>query len=127
MKISQAFPSEYLKAADLDDQEITLRITAVKMGKVSDDGKMKPILYFEDQKQGLALNKTNATVIKKSYGEETDEWIGKDIVLYPATVEFKGDMVEAIRVRIIKPRTATRQEFKRASEPEYDEEGYPIK
>jgi hypothetical protein len=125
MKISSAFPSDYLKAADLDeDTPRTLKMQRIEFGvKIGDDE--KPILYFSGEPKGLVLNKTNANIIKKTYGEETDDWIGKDIVLYFAMVEFKGDMVEAIRVRA--PKTSPRREFKKPAEPDVDEEGYPIR
>ena len=124
MKISKAFPSDYLKAADLDDKPRTLKMQRVEMGKIGDD--TKPVLYFSGEEKGLVVNKTNANIITKIYGDDTDDWIGQDIILYPAMVEFKGDMVEAIRVRA--PKTGPRKEFQpKASQPEYDDDGYPIK
>ena len=124
MKISKAFPSDFLKAADLDDTPRNLKIQRVEFNvKIGDDE--KPVLYFSGEGKGLVLNKTNSNIITKIYGDETDEWIGKEIILYPAMVEFKGDMVEAIRVRA--PKTGPRREFQPKTEPEYDEDGYPIK
>ena len=134
MKVSDAFSSKYLKASDLDEQDITYRIRryaeAEKMG-ASDDADEKPVLYFDGEKKGLALNKTNATIIGRIHGQEMDDWVGKEITLYPTMVEFRGDMVEAIRVRLPEKKkvAAPRSEFKSKPvyEPEYDEEGYPIK
>ena len=123
--INKAFPSDYLKAADLDDTPRSLKMQRIEFGvKVGDDE--KPILYFSGEPKGLVLNKTNANIISKIYGTETDDWIGKEIILYNAMVEFKGDMVEAIRVRA--PKAGTKgPAVRKASEPEYDEDGYPVK
>lgn len=101
MKISGAFPSKYLKAADLDDKELNVIMQRVEMEDVGGEDK-KPVLYFKDQQKGVVLNKTNSRIIAKTFGDDTDDWGGKTITLYPAMVEFKGDMVEAIRVRVPK-------------------------
>lgn len=98
MKASAAFPSKYLRAADLQDQEHTVTMKAVEIERIGDDDP-KPVLYFTKGSKGMVLNKTNSKVIAKAYGDEMDEWEGKSIVLFPAMVEFKGDMVEAIRCR----------------------------
>ena len=102
MKISNAFPSKYLKAADLQDRQVKLTMQRVELEKIQDDDR-KPVLYFAKTEKGMVLNKTNSKVIANTYGDDTDEWEGKEVVLYPAMVDFRGDMVEAIRVRIPKP------------------------
>ncbi len=105
MKISAAFPSRYLKAADLQDKPITLIMSRVELENIGDD-ESKPVLYFTKTAKGLVLNKTNAKVIVAAHGDSTDEWEGKPITLFPAMVDFRGDTVEAIRVRIPKPAAA---------------------
>jgi len=101
MKVSNAFPSKYLKAADLGDRHIKLIMNRVELEDIGDDQK-KPVLYFTKAKKGLVLNKTNAKTIATAYGDDMDEWDGKEVILYPAMVDFRGDQVEAIRVRIAK-------------------------
>ena len=101
MKISSAFPSKYLKAADLMDQNVNVIMSHVDMEDVGDTDK-KPVLYFKGKDKGVVLNKTNSRVITNAYGDDTEGWKDKPIILYPAMVDFRGDMVEAIRVRIPK-------------------------
>jgi hypothetical protein len=123
MKIEKAFSSDFLKASDFDEP-VTFKIQRVEFGvKIGDDE--KPVIYFSGEKKGLVLNRTNSKTISKIYGGETDDWIGQEIVLYPTQVEMKGDMVDAIRVRAVK--TGPRREFKKPAEPDYDEEGFPIR
>jgi hypothetical protein len=101
IKMSQAFPSKYLKAADLHGKTPTVIIERVEMGKMEgDDGESKPIVYFKKAVKGLVLNKTNATKLTAAYGDDTDNWIGQPVTLFMAYVEFKGETVEAIRLRI---------------------------
>lgn len=104
MKISDAFPSKYLKADDLDG-DVVVYITKAEMEQLGQgkDAEDKIILYFKGMDKGLAVNKTNAGTIAKLYGDDTDGWVGKPITLFATEVEFKGDMVMAIRVRLKAP------------------------
>lgn len=108
MKISAAFPSNYLKCEDLSGQPriVTIRACVLEWLGQGKDKEQKPVLYFEKGPKGLALNKTNATTIAKAYGDDTAGWPGRVVELYPARVEFKGDTVDAIRVRTPDPAPA---------------------
>lgn len=110
MRISTAFPSNYLRAADLQGR--TIRVTIDKVNMEDIGGDTKPVLYFEGKEKGMVLNKTNANNISFAYGDDTDDWTGGEIDLFSAMVDFQGKSVEAIRVKV-PPRTAT----KRAATP----------
>ena len=98
MKISKAFPSNYLKAADLDGREPILTIDRVEMEDIGDDGS-KPVLYFVGKEKGLVLNKTNAnTLCDILNDDESDHWSGQKIKLITAKVEYQGKRVPAIRI-----------------------------
>ncbi len=102
MKMSEMYPSNYVKAADLNGKPCPLTIrTCVQeeLGQGSDKER-KPVLYFQDRQKALVLNRTNATVIAEAYGDETGGWEGKPVEVYPARVEFRGQLVDGIRVRI---------------------------
>ena len=101
MKISNAFPSKYLKSSDLQDQNVTVKISHVELDDVGGDEK-KPVVYFVGKQKGVVLNKTNSKIISTAYGDDTENWRNQSIILFPAMVEFKGDMVEAIRCRVPK-------------------------
>lgn len=107
MKISTACPSNYLKCSDLGGQPRVLNIRTCVMEELGQgrDKEKKPVLYFTNSQKGLCLNVTNARAIAKSYGDDTANWTGKPIELFPAQVEFKGDLVYAIRVRCPDPAT----------------------
>lgn len=106
IKMSQAFPSKYVKAADLGGKEIKLTIARVAMEEVGQGQNVetKPVVYFNGTDKGLVLNVTNGNNISHMYGDDSDGWIGKQVTLFPAWVDFAGKTVEAIRV---KPPTPT--------------------
>lgn len=104
MKIGSAFPSDFLKAADLNDTPVQVTIKGIKIEEVGRSKEEKPILYFEGKEKGLVLNRTNGkTIAKIANSEETDDWKGVKIILYPTETEFGGEMVDCIRVRAPKP------------------------
>jgi hypothetical protein len=98
MRVSQAFPSKYVKAADLQDRAHLLTIRAVTMEDVGGDD-AKPVVYFQGTDKGVVLNRTNAETIAVCYTDETDNWVGKQIEVYPDTTHFQGKLVACIRVR----------------------------
>lgn len=105
MKIGDAFPSNYLKADEFVDNDTTVVIESIATESIGQgkDASDKLVLYFRGQDKGLVLNKTNANTIAGLYGDETDGWIGKPVILYATEVDFQGKQVLAIRVRMRKP------------------------
>jgi hypothetical protein len=97
MRVSDAFPSNYLKASDLQGRNVTVKIDRTEFEKIGDDRKL--ILYFVGKEKGMVLNKTNANNIAYIYGDDTDLWHGNEITLFEAMVDFQGKTVPAIRVR----------------------------
>jgi hypothetical protein len=95
--MSDAFPSSYLKAEDLNGKAVKVTIESVSMEKMGDD--TKPAVHFVGKDKTLVLNKTNAWRIVDATGsDDTDDWGGWTITLYPCKVEYQGKSVPAIRV-----------------------------
>lgn len=94
--VNEAFPSKYLKAADLQGRQVTVKMDRAEFEIIGNDRKL--ILYFIGKEKGVVLNKTNANAISKLYGDNTEDWHDQPIVLVDAVVDFKGEMVHAIRV-----------------------------
>ena len=99
MNASDLYPSKYLKAADLKGREPTVCIANYKIETIGQGQDQKAVLYFQNMKKGLVLNKTNVERIAYYYGDDMNEWTGKELILYTDTVSFQGKPVEAIRVK----------------------------
>lgn len=97
MKLNQAFPSNYLKADDLQGRETTVTIRECKMEKMGDEDKL--CIRFQGKDKGMICNKTNANRIAHYYGDDTDNWIGKQVILGVELVDYQGKTTEAIRVK----------------------------
>jgi hypothetical protein len=67
--------------------------------KIGDDE--RPVLHFQGADKGLVLNKTNANTIAAIFGEETDNWFGHPLEVYPSETDYQGKRVACIRVRAV--------------------------
>jgi hypothetical protein len=98
MKVSETFPSKYLKASDLQGREVRLTMANVQIEKLGDDD--KPVLYFKGKEKGLVLNKTNANTISDAYGDESEDWYDQPLILFSVMTDFQGKVGPAIRCRV---------------------------
>lgn len=98
--INDAFPSNYIKASDLQGREVIVTIDRVDFEPVGREKEMKAVVYFMNKTKGIVLNKTNAKkIIEISGSAITEEWRGTQIKLYPTETEYAGETVDCIRVK----------------------------
>ena len=94
----QLFPSKYLKGHDLKGHEAIVTIDYVESTKIRGD--KVNIIHFEGKEKGLVMNVTIYNQIADALSEEnTDNWPGRQIQLFPTKVEFQGEMKDVVRVR----------------------------
>lgn len=98
MDILAAYPTKYLKAADLSGGPRLATVKSITIEKLGDE--QKPVLYFQEGSKGVVLNKTNSTILANSLGRDTDSWLGKQIELHVEPTQFQGRIVDSIRVRM---------------------------
>jgi hypothetical protein len=117
MHIDQLYPSRFLRCADLNGRPMRVTIEGLKREDIG--GESKVVLSFTNGTKALILNKTNGKAIAKALGNETAAWRGKSIILVPAQVDFRGDIVDAIRVRPATPQP--QQPASPPDEPPFDD------
>lgn len=127
MKLSQAFPSNFLKAEDLGGKSVTLTIQSVEMEEIGQgrEKENKLVIQFAKTDKKLVCNVTNARTIEKLYGDDTDSWVGQRITIAPREVEFQGEMRWAIRVSLTKPAAAAPITKPAAAPAPVDEPPFP--
>ena len=103
MKIRDMFPSKYLSKEDLTKSRV-LTIESVVMEEVeSEDGKVeKPVCYWKEKdSKPLILNRTNGEVLRERCGDDSEQWIGKQIEVYvDLSIRFGNKKIGGIRVRL---------------------------
>jgi hypothetical protein len=97
MKGSDIFPSKYIKADDLKGRDHPVTISHVAMEQLGNEQKL--VLYFQGKEKGMICNKTNFGRIAYLYGDETDDWTNKPVVLTAEFVEFQGKTVKGLRIK----------------------------
>jgi hypothetical protein len=95
MDMSNVYPSRFLRAPDLEDQEKTVHILDVVMEQIM--AEFLPVIYFRGIEKGMRLNKQNNTFLCDLYGKESNNWKGRPIVLIPDTVVIQGQVHPTIR------------------------------
>ena len=107
--------SEFLCAADLDGRDHTVTIRGVKVAHIEKNAVVqqsatKGAVKFADgppdasgkptEYKPMLLNATNTRAIVRLYGKDPKPWAGKQITIYPTTVEMtKSEVVDGRRVQ----------------------------
>jgi hypothetical protein len=104
MRKTDALPSKYIRAADLGGGELHLTIKQTRMEKIQDD--TKPVTRFEETTSGLVLNDTNWDTLAGAYGDESDDWNGKPVILHAVETTMKGKPTMGTRIKIPDSSTA---------------------
>src|SRR5262245_46212633 len=110
--------SRFLKAADLPGEK-KFRIKSVTEEEVGvgKDKEKKLVVWFTNDPRGLVLNRVNNRTIRGAFGDDTANWPGKIIIVFPTMAEFRGEMKPALRVRIPPPKGSHGQPAVKAAAP----------
>lgn len=95
--------SKFLKKEDCEPA-LLATVKSVFQENVAKEGapeELKWCIEFREIEKPMVLNSTNTQLIAKICGsEETDDWTGKQVVLYnDPSVSFAGKVMGGIRVR----------------------------
>jgi hypothetical protein len=101
-KRNEVFRTRFLTAADLNGKPITLTIerAPIETLKNKNGEDTKTVLYFRGTKKALPLNRINWDAVAEITGEDdSDNWPGYRIEVYPTTTQFGADVVDCLRIR----------------------------
>jgi hypothetical protein len=125
-RVNDMIESKYLKQGDVPDPLI---VTVSKIGKVNiakegDPPEEKWAVRFREFQKPMLLNSTNIKLLEKACGsDETDDWIGKEVIVYTDdSVSFGGQVVGGLRIR--KQQQAPQRKAATQAPPEDD--GRPL-
>jgi hypothetical protein len=100
MRKNDALPSKYLNATDVGNGTFKLTVVSIVMEKMENDGAMKPVMSFQGAQKSMPINATNWDNMAVVYGDESDNWIGKQVEMYTeATRMPNGTPTRGVRIR----------------------------
>lgn len=91
--------SDNIKAEDIGNNMWTMTIKSADVKSFDNGAERKLVLAFQEWDKQLPLNITNARAIADLYGHNSNDWIGKQIMLFSMPVKFQDRMVNAVRIR----------------------------
>ena len=93
----------FLKNEEFTEEGKVLYISKVEyanIAKENEEKNMKHCVSFEDNEKPLVLNSTNKAVLLQLFGDESDEWEGKPIlVCCDPTVSYQGSITGGLRLK----------------------------
>jgi len=98
---------DYLGAYSLDDTTLVVEIKKVEKRQIPGaDGKKDDAVVAElvGQKP-MILNATNMKTIASLYGNYIEDWVGKKVTLFVATVKAFGTTTDALRIEAKVPKS----------------------
>lgn len=102
-KIGEMIESKYLKQSDFPSPLIVTisKIGQVNIAKEGDAPEHKWAIRFKEFTKPMLLNTTNLKLLEKACGsDDTDDWIGKEVIVYTDdSISFGGQVVGGLRIR----------------------------
>ena len=115
MKMSEAFPSRFLKAQDVMGRPVRATISGCTLEDLGDA--RKPALSFQGRSKQLVINKTNGSLLAAWFGDDTDQWTGREIEIYADKAPMQGRIVDCLRVRLPQQQAAFQAPAQPAAAP----------
>lgn len=102
MKIEVQSNSEFLKSSDLNDGDTITIISEAKQEyneKFDRDVVRATIEIPSGDRKVMTMNAQSVRAMVSMYGDESTEWVGKEVEVEKAKVSVGGKMVEAIFIK----------------------------
>lgn len=99
-RVSDGFPRKYVNSAEIGNRVLRLAIERVVVEQI--DRERRWVMYFKGAKKGLVLNRTNAEYLAHAVHDDSDRWVGLAVDVFTEKVEFDGELVDGVRIRLPK-------------------------
>lgn len=121
-KVSEMIVSKFLRKEDFEEDRV-MTVKGVKLEDMpGENSDQKWVLYFREEAKGMALNTTTIRVLENAFGDDSDMWIGKRVMVYvDPNVSFGGRVIGGLRLRVPKP-AAKAAVAAPAADPEFDDD-----
>lgn len=98
--------NKWIRPADFGEGDLKVKILGEGETKLPKDTGLDnevfeiPVQLPDGTEKFWTMNKTSQRALVTSFGDETADWIGKEINLFTSEVQFKGKTVKAIYARL---------------------------
>ena len=109
MKISQMTESKYLKQGDASEDTIVTikKVGQANIAKEGEPQELKWMIRFNEFDKPMVLNRTNIAILGQCLGDDTDDWLGKQVILYnDESIQFQGKITGGLRFKRLKGQKA---------------------
>lgn len=90
MKMTKYLQGDYIRATDVP-RPMRVTISEVKEEEVGHDKEVCPVVYFNEGKRGLCLNRTNLAFLVSQFGDDSSAWLGRQVVIFnDLSVSYNG-------------------------------------
>lgn len=101
VKVDSVLRAENIKGATQDNPVVGKIISinfieAKDLPFKSEDGKWEVSVLIKDEGLQWMPNKTSLKSFIAKWGDESDEWLGKEVSLYPITQNVAGEMKNVV-------------------------------
>lgn len=105
VKELEFYQSRFLDASDLAKAQVPVKISRITTEAIRDPQDFKKLvrkilIFFEGKKKPMVVNKSNFKFLRSQFGEDTDAWIGQQLLVYSVPMEAFGRTVDALRLRM---------------------------
>jgi len=96
-KWQDVYQSRFLSAEDV---KVPTVVTVVDVKEELAGSDIKPFVYTDKFKKPIVMNRTNCkSIARVTKSDKYTGWIGKQVLVYTAPVPFRGEEVQAIRIK----------------------------
>jgi hypothetical protein len=107
MRAIDMMQSKYLKQSDIEGEKLVTiaGLKKVNVARDDEDPEYRWTVKFRELEKSMVLNATNIKRMAKALGDDTDEWVDKQVVVYvDPDIEFGGNVVGGLRIKANMPR-----------------------
>ena len=101
--LNREFPSDYINGDDIGKSTVPVKIASLEMKKVKNPKKQvdqnRIVLYFEGKEKGLIIAKERGSELKILFGDNPQDYIGQEIMLYTKLQNSFGEMKNIVHIR----------------------------
>ena len=94
---SQRISSKIVKDKGLVGKKLVIKGTSIEL----DEGENRIVLTFNEIKEDMKLNKTNARLLAKELGDDYELWVGHAISLHIVDTTWAGEKTDGVRVGVV--------------------------